>query len=126
MFVRVVRAPSSPVSEYGAGPGHFPRERGKPVVFVSGCFGDRCGSFALKVYEDLSRLGRGDGASALEAFEHDTVQSATELNVALACRAAPGEDCCLFHISVSVCGLILRLGCWSELLIKKPRFWTGA
>lgn len=57
------------------------------------------GAFALDVGEDLLCLRRGYDAGALDALEHDAVESASELNVAFARRAAAGEDICLFHIS---------------------------
>lgn len=60
---------------------------------------DRGDTFPLQIHEDLFRLRRADDASALDALEHDAVQSTPELNVALAYGALAGEYHCLLHVA---------------------------
>ena len=65
---------------------------------ASSCLDDCC-TLALHVDKYLTRLCRADDASALDALERDSVQSAPELNVALAYRASAGEYRSLLHIA---------------------------
>lgn len=61
-------------------------------------FGHGRGGFALQVCKDRACLCRANGACALDALEHEAVETSSELHVALARRALPGEYGGLFHI----------------------------
>ena len=69
---------------------------------------DRGDAFSLHVNKNLAGLRRVDGAGALDALEHDPVQSSSELNVALAYRATAGENRSFRHIlCLRILGLLL-------------------
>ena len=68
------------------------------MYMASSCFDNRR-ALALHVKEYLTRLRGADDTGALDALEHDSVQSVPELNVTLAYRASAREYYSLLHIA---------------------------